>query len=642
VRIGWTTKAEGATRQEALASVRTEQQAWIVERVARVRTQLSYDISRAELSQLILEVADDYKVVNVFDANVRQWSVDQGDSGQKITVQLFEPAKQSQRITVELEKFTGDDPQQDLKIPAIKAQGVGRQQGVVVVQVASGLRAEAIQHSGLLQVDAAELSSTLSKGKWSFSYRYTRLPFELTLRIEKVQPRIEVDSLVQAYVEPQQLTLEVLAIYNIERAGVFSLELEIPSGYRVRQVRGREAAGARPVYVDTHDLTGENRTHLVVNLTRKAIGRVALVVELHRRLGEPDLLSPTGNIVNVPLAIPSITTSTVERATGRLVVYAPESLRVNPQQVEGLRSISFKEAFAGLESERRQRFPGARTVLAFAFGQEQTLLSLAVERRKPQVTASQLLVARIEAGVVKYNTTIFYEILYSGVKSLRIDLPASLAQEIRNNTPGVREKVIDPPPEDLAQGYVAWSLEGEKEFLGRMSIKLAWEKKIDKLEVGKSVKLTVPHIKPLAVDRAWGQIVLTKAETIDVRETGEPQGLRPIDPQHDLMPGASVSGAARAFEFHNDWALDITATRYKLEEIKRTSIERALVRMVITRSDQISVQALYRMRSARQRLAVQLPDGVEFDNDPLRINGRAVAHRTFGVSLSAVARRIVR
>ena len=59
--------------------------------------------------------------------------------------------------------------------------------------------------------------------------------------------------------------------------------------------------------------------------------------------------------------------------------------------------------------------------------------------------------------------------------------------------------------------------------------------------------------------------------------------------------------------------------------MKRTSIERAVVRMVVTPAKQISVQALYRMRSARQRLAVQLPAGAAFDAQPLRINGRPVA-----------------
>ena len=40
---------------------------------------------------------------------------------------------------------------------------------------------------------------------------------------------------------------------------------------------------------------------------------------------------------------------------------------------------------------------------------------------------------------------------------------------------------------------------------------------IEKLDVGKSVDLVVPRLVPREVDRAWGQIVLAKAESIDVQ-----------------------------------------------------------------------------------------------------------------------------
>ena len=108
-----------------------------------------------------------------------------------------------------------------------------------------------------------------------------------------------------------------------------------------------------------------------------------------------------------------------------------------------------------------------------------------------------------------------------------------------------------------------------------------------------------------------------------------PKGLRPIDPQRDLMPGADVPNAARAFEFHEDWSLALQATRYQLEEVKRTSIDRAFVRMVVTRGDQVAVQALYRLRSARQRVPLKIP-GVDpkntagvLDSQPLRINNQS-------------------
>ena len=146
VRIEWTPKAEGATGLAALASVQAEQQIWLNEGVTRCRANLAYTISRAELGQLAIEVPADYKVVNVFDANVRQWSVEPMPAGaavQKITAQLFEPAKNSQQVTVELEKYSAQKRQDSLLAPVVRALGVGRQQGAVVVQVAPALRAEA-------------------------------------------------------------------------------------------------------------------------------------------------------------------------------------------------------------------------------------------------------------------------------------------------------------------------------------------------------------------------------------------------------------------------------------------------------------------------------------------------------------------
>jgi hypothetical protein len=308
-----------------------------------------------------------------------------------------------------------------------------------------------------------------------------------------------------------------------------------------------------------------------------------------------------------------------------LIVHAPESLRVNPASATGLRAIAFSEAYQALQSTRDNRFPATRPTLAFAFADQAAQLDLSAERRKSQVTARQRMLVRIDSGVVQYEAKIFFDILYSGVKSLRIDVPAEIAAEIQNTSSGLRESPIDPPPADLAEGDVAWSLSGETELIGTQTVTLSWERKLDQLDVGKSLQLSVPRLKPMGTDRAWGQIVLAKTESLDVVPMGEPTGLRPIDPVQDIMPDAGVRDAARAFEFHDDWSLKLTATRYQLEEVKRTSIERGWVRTVITRSDECGVQALYRLRSARQRLALKLPEGAQFDAQPARINGQPVA-----------------
>lgn len=625
VAIDWTPKTEGATGMTALTVVQAQQELFITESTVRTRATLQYDISRAELTELSVEVPGDQKVVNVFDPNVRKWDVSKDGDNQIISVELFEPARAKQTLMIELEKYAEGEDKKDIVAARIRAVDVGRQQGMIVVNVDPALRAEPKTRTGLMQVDAAELPAAIAGQPWTFAYRYASLPFELTIGVEKIQPRITVDQLVESYLEPEQLSVDLLATYNIEEAGVFQLEFPIPTGFEILQVVGRATGDAAAVVVDSHHKDGENENRLIVNLTNKAIGKVAILLRMQQRLNDPNLLTPTGSASTIQLAIPQAKQAFIQRSEGRIVLHAPESLRVNPTATTGLRAISFSEAYQGQSSVRENRFPLTRPTLSFAFAEQAAQLELSAVRRKSQVTARQRLVVRIDSGVVRYESLIFYNILYSGVKSLRIDIPANLVADIRNTSGGLREAAISPPPADVPEGYVAWSLSGETELIGTQVVKLNWERKLEQLEVGKSLQLSVPVLKPAGTDRAWGQVVVTKTESLDVVPTGELTGLRPIDPAQDIMPDAAVPDAARAFEFHDDWSLTLTATRYQLEEVKRTSIERGFVRSVVTRSGQVGVQALYRIRSARQRLALQLAPEAQFDAQPARINGQPVA-----------------
>jgi hypothetical protein len=644
VQIDWTPKAEGAAGLAALASVQADQQVWLSENVVRTRTTLNYAISRAELPQLDIEVPGDYKITNVFDPNVRLWNVKAQDGKQKITVQFFEPAKQAQQIVVELEQYFGEKTK-TVAMPVVRALNVVRQQGVVVVQPSAGLRCEVEKSGGLLQVDASELPPALVQGGWAFAYRYATVPYELAFDVEKEQPRILADSLVESYLEPEKLTLDFLTIYTIERAGVFRLELDVPEGFDVRRVAGQDIAGVQAVQVDNYHREGEKQTRLVVSLSRKALGRVALWVELATDLKQPELLAPLGKTAKLEWAIPQVAPRSVERATGRLLVYAPDSLRViNPGGTAGLRNIAPQEALQNIVSPRPQKPDNVKPLLAFAYGQEPTGLTLMAERKKPQVNVEQQLIVKIDEGIAKYEAVFRYQVDYSGIKSLRIDLPESVAKIAHTKT---AHEVIAPPPGDLPKGYVAWSLRGEGELLGKGEFAISWEDKVKQEEKGKDlsdnsphpnplpageensgstsgkkVPLPIPRLIPQGVDIASGQIALVKSETLDLSESGQPKGLTPIDPQSNLTP--PVPGAARAYKFSGPWELTVAAIQYQLEEVKRTSLERGVVRMVVTSADTVAVQALYRVRTARDRLKLKLPPKAQFDADPLRLNGKSV------------------
>ncbi len=624
ITIDWTPKAEGATGLTALATVEATQEIFLNETTMRTRANLRYDISRSSLSQLVIDVPKDHKIVNVFDANVRKWEVVTEEDKQRVQVELFEPATARQNVAIELERLLDADAFKAIHAPAITAVNVGRQQGTVVVNVDPALRAEVMTRTGLLQLDAAELPAQIAGQAWTFAYRYAALPYDLNLSIVRVQPRITVEQTVEAYLEPEMLAMDVLALFDIAEAGVFQLEFDLPQGMTVREVFGHPHPGATPATVVSHHFDANNANHLIVNLGKKAIGKVSLAVRLEQRLTDANLLTPTGTATTVPLLVPLPKQEHLSRVTGRLLLATPESLRINPTALNGLRPISLTEAAAGLNSLRGDRFPNSRVALAFAYTDQVANVALSAERRKPFITARQRVLVSVDSGVVRFESLIVYDILYSGVSSLRLDVPAELASDLRNETSHLRESVWTPAPADVPAGYIAWQLTGQSEMLGRQMLRLTWERKLDELEIGKSVEVAVPFLQPKGVDRAWGQIVLTKTEAIDVQPAGTLTGLRPIDPQHDVMPEGVVSNAARAFEYQNDWTLKLNVTRYQLEEIKHTSIERALVRMVITRSGQTGIQALFRLRSAHQRLTLQLPEGVQYDSQPVRINGNPV------------------
>ncbi len=146
---------------------------------------------------------------------------------------------------------------------------------------------------------------------------------------------------------------------------------------------------------------------------------------MERTLNDPNLLSPTGTASTIEVPLPRATAADVEFAQGSLVVSAPESLHVNPAQADGLRDISFDEAFQTIPATPAGSKP-LRPVLAYAFAKGVAKLSVTAERRPPQVTVNQLVRAEIASGVVKFNISLYYDIKYSGVKSLRVDVPTTL------------------------------------------------------------------------------------------------------------------------------------------------------------------------------------------------------------------------
>jgi len=648
VGFSWTAKAEGAAGLTALVTAQSRQEMTIDEGVVRTRVEVAYDISRADVSRLTLEVPGDHDIVNVFDPNVQKWEKRSVDGVQRIDVTLFQPTRGNQSLVIELEQFTGGREmmvamvQAELQAAMVRALEagsdetmvpVGRQQGIVVVKIAPSLRSEVFDRAGLVQIDASQLPAPLDRQTWDHAYRFAAVPYALGLRVEKLLPEIATQELVELLLTPELLQTRTTVLFDVTRAGIFQVELDVPEGDRIEGVEGIAVPGGEAASIESHELRpapadGSPAT-LTVRLSRQHLGRFGLQVRTRRDASDPNLQRPTGTSSEIGMGFPRVATRTTLRSRGRLIVSAPGSLRFEPRRSTGVRpAVQETDPF---EVPRNGLLASdAVDVGQWAFGRDPVDLAYAVQRRRPYVTLREFRAVEVTSGVAKYSADLSFDVLYSGVERLRLDVPADLADSLINEDGTLRERAFDPQPDDVAEGMVAWELTGEGELLGTQRIVLTWERPLGELPVGVGTEIPVPAFAAPEANRYWGQIVGRKAESIEIGVRGETVGLRPIDPRNDLIEGFDSEGVARAFEFQGGWNLSFEATRYELEEVKRTSIEKGLVRMIVTRSDEVAVQAIYKLRSARQRIAVRLP-GVDpadtadsLDAQPLRIDGRPV------------------
>jgi len=628
VQIDWTPKSEGATGLTALATVQTRQNVVVGEGSQRTQATLSYSITRSELSELKIRIPSGQKIAGVFDANVRRWDVELVENAQVINVELFEPASATQNISLELERFDLEVGMQneavDVVIPEIEALGVSRQQGLVMVRTEGDLRADVTTRTGLLQVDNEQVGNP--QGAWDFVYRYAAPPYELILKIEKLQPRVSAEEFVDIHVLEDLVRVDVTTLFSVERAGIFQVEYNVPADYTVREVHGLQVGDYQPVVVENHHMVENAPGVYRVNFSRKAFGLVGLKLGLEKRHNDENLVAPTGVATEYTLELARVVPAAVEFVRGRVIILAPEGLRLTPKVTSGGQSVAVNEIQAEHVTPLVIR-QNARPAQGFRYAEEDFAPVFDVERRKPYIEVGQLVVADVDQGEVKFNVGLHYHVRYSGVQKFRLDVPNAIAGLIRNDSSSfITKSEINPAPDDLAEGYVAWELRSNRELLGPVTVELSWNQALESLEATGSDLVLIGKLAPKHVDRSWGQIAFKKSENLDViPEKDSLQGLRPIDPQQDIVLAGDTAGATLAMEFHgDDWNLGLRVNRYEQEEVEKTAVEMGYVRVRLSSGNNAAVHAAFRMRSVDQRIPLKMPANSQLTNDPLRINGTSV------------------
>jgi hypothetical protein len=602
----WRPRVSTAPAMDVLASVRNTLDVRIADGLVHTHATLTYEVLRGQLDQVRIGVPLDHRILDVTAAGLKSWKSAAEEKAQVVTVDLLGGENRSIVVEIHTElpaplmAFAPAGVDDAGIYHGVHALGEVREKGVLIVSQGPELSLAAQQQSGLVRVDASEVSAELRRPE-SLAFNYYTPRFHLLVTARPIEPRMLIEHRAEFLFREDELQSTARMVYTIERAGVFELRYTLPAGLRIDRV---DCEAMKEFQV------AEGSDQLVVSLREKTRGALAVTVT-----GHVDLDPARKESRPLPLLEPQH----VARETGSVTVYAPQSLEV----------ITDETGVQGAQPARTDglpatNLPNTRLVSAWTFLRK-PVIPVRTERKPTRLTASTATRINIRQELSDVVTLLRYDVTFAGLDTFRFAVPEKVADSVQIETgeggPPIRQTSR---ADEASDGWVTWTVVLQREVTGAVPLRVRYDLKPE--ESDKRKTMTVSPLR--VVDSpgkgagaaavvpavAAGEITVEKDNALSV--TAKADDLEPIDVRELtlLPPGGYL--AYRYFrqpgKLATPLALELTATRNEIQPVVETVVSKALIEAVVTEDKSVTYRCRYRLRtSERQRLALELPADVE-------------------------------
>src|SRR5439155_4019906 len=339
---------------------------------------------------------------------------------------------------------------------------------------------------GLRQIDAPPGSIA--------AYRFYGRPLALGVELHRIEPVIAVASRVTARLEEARLLVTHTLTLNVEKAGLYSLELSPLNQFVVTDVRG-----------DGIEDWKARDGQLLVNFSSRVLGERKLDVQL-----EQSERTFSDQIVVTPLQIVGAT-----RQTAQIGAASAPGIRLKTTELNGLREVP-----VGNLVNRSDE------LLAYSADQADWMLTLSAERLAPRVVADIFNLVTIGDGLLGGSATVRYVIANQGVQEFRVKLPARW-KNVDFTGPSIRRKEAMAPVADATAdtNHVVWSIGLQDKTWGGYTLVVTYDEQFDPHKA----TLALGDIHALGVERETGSVAVTSAASLQLRESRASESLQRID-----------------------------------------------------------------------------------------------------------------
>lgn len=360
--LRWQSRAAEVARKAVVAS-ETAVTAQITPTVVKYSTHFRYEVIQGKLAKLTVALPASHALTRLVGEQIRDWSVVTEGEKQILTVEFIKPIEKTYELTV-LSEQTIETTPATVSLAPPQPGDAERESGSFTVS-AEDMQVEIDSATGLRQVNAATGSLA--------AYRFSARPFSLTLRLKRIEPVVTASDRATARLEETRLLATHALMLNVEKAGIYQIELQPQSGFVVADVRGEGVE-------DWKVTDGKLR----VSFTNRVLGSRKLDVQLEQPLKEF-----AQQFVIQPLRVMGAT-----KETAHVGAASAPGIQLKTAELVGLREIPVN------------RLP-ARTdeLLAYAADAADWKLSLSAERLAARVVAEIFNLVTIGDGFVGGKAT---------------------------------------------------------------------------------------------------------------------------------------------------------------------------------------------------------------------------------------------
>jgi len=631
IAIHWKPAESQTPAMNLLASVNNRTLVTIADGLIHTDATLGYDILRGELSETRIVLPRSARLLDVFaDQGTSQWTSAVDGNNQIVTLKLSAPVQGKLRVTVRAESPLRDS---EFMVAGVSSEKVAagvhaldavRESGQIALRHSADLSVNVLDQQGLVRIENGEADPQLA-GPNALLFKFYSPQISLKLSAQPVAPRLQVEHRVALMFQNDELRFHDRLAYQVERAGVFELILQLPEGVVVDRV---DSPAMKEFNIDAAS------RKLTVLLRERTQGKIDLEIQGHLSLNEAD----------DELKLPILEPLQVDREQGTVEIFSRDSLEVQAVQ-------------AGVESAQPLPISGRtahgelRLSSAWTFTRRPVVIPVRVIHKPTRLRAEQGTLIQVNPEQASVTSTLSFLIEYAPVDEFRIDVPESISSRLQIEVPAgdaesasIKQKEAGP----AENGRVVWTIQTSRKVPRKQTFLLTY----DLLPVqaaaedapseqsdagaqadagaqtaaevsGKNYEFALIRplgsrtsegsgVVPLAEFR--GEIAVKKEQTLAIRASSTGNGVEQIDVRELRLLPESATLAFRYFrdDPDNPVGLKVTASHFDLQDVVATAISRGLVEIVASEDQSVTYRCRYRVKSTeRQRLLIFLPKDLE-------------------------------